>query len=80
MGKDVNIKIEKPWPVWLSGLNTVLQTERLQVWFPVRAHSWVVGQVPGVRGGERGNWSMFLSHIDVSLPLSLPPLPLKINK
>ena len=24
---------------------------------------------------RRGNWSMFLSHNDVSLPLSLPPFP-----
>ena len=24
---------------------------------------------------ERGNWSMFLSHINTSLPLFLPPFP-----
>ena len=32
-------------------------------------------------GAWRGNRSMFLSHINVSLPLFLPPFPsLKINK
>ena len=41
---------------------------------------WVVGQVPS-RMHVRGNWLMYLLHIDVSLPLS-PSLPssLKINK
>ena len=24
-----------------------LQTERMLVWFPIRAHTWDVGQVPG---------------------------------
>ena len=38
------------------------------------AHAWVAGQVPGW-GHARGRQSMFLLHVDVSLPLS-PPSPL----
>ena len=38
------------------------------------AHAWVVGLIPGL-GCARGNQSMSLSHISVSLPLFLPPLP-----
>ena len=38
--------IVEPWLVWLSGLNTGLQTKGSLVWFPVRAHAWVAGQVP----------------------------------
>ena len=58
--------------VWLSELSVCLQTERLLVRFLVRAHPWVEGQVPcwGLSGG---NQSMFLSHIDVSLLVCLPP-------
>ena len=63
-----------PWLVWLSGLNTGLQSERLLVRFPVRAHGWVMGQVPSWRRA-RGNKLMFLSHVDVSLPLFLLPCP-----
>ena len=37
---------ELHWLVWLSGLSVRLQTERLLVRFLVRAHAWVVGQVP----------------------------------
>ena len=38
-----------------------LQTIRLQVRFPVRAHAWVAGQVPSV-GLMRGNHTLkFLS-------------------
>ena len=44
---------EEPWLVWLSGLSSGLQTKKLLVQFPVRAHSWVAGQVP--RGCVRGN-------------------------
>ena len=40
--------------------------------------AWVVGQVPSW-GRVRGNWSRFLSHIDVSLPFSFPS-PLSKNK
>ena len=41
----------------------------LPVRFPVRAHVWVLGQVPG--GGARGRQT----HSDVSLPLFLCPFP-----
>ena len=38
-----------------------LQTKQSQVRFPVRAHAWVVGQVPS-RGHVKGNHTlMFLS-------------------
>ena len=68
-----------PWLVWLSGLSAGLQTKRLLVWFPVRAHAWVDGQVPRW-GRGRSNRLMYFSHIDVSLPLFLSPPPLKVNK
>ena len=60
-----------PWLVWLSGLNASLQTERSPVQFPVRARAWITDQVLSW-GCARGNWSIFLLHIDVSLPLFLP--------
>ena len=49
-----------------------LQTKWLPVQFPVRAHAWVVGQIPS-RGCVRGQ-----PHIDISLPLS-PSLPLSLQ-
>ena len=56
----------------LSGLSASLQTKGLLVRFPVRAHSWVVGQVP-IWGHVRGNHTwMFLS---LSFPLFLPSFP-----
>ena len=46
---------------------------------PSQAHAWVAGQSPaGVR--VRSSPSMFLLHIDVSLPLFLPPLLLSKSK
>ena len=62
-----------PWLVWFSGLSASLWTRRLLVRFPVRAHAWVVGQVPSW-GRVRGNQLMYLSHIDVFLTL-LPSFP-----
>ena len=41
---------------------------------PGWAHAWIVGLVPGWAHTE-GNRSMFLSHIDVSLPLFLSSFP-----
>ena len=35
-----------PWPVWLSGLDSILPTERSLVRFPVREHAWVASSVP----------------------------------
>ena len=73
-------KAVKPWLVWLNGLSACLQTKRSLVRFPVRAHSWVVDQVPSWECAG-GNWlMMFLSHINVFLPLPLhSPLSLKIK-
>ena len=70
-----------PWLVWLSWLGVVPQSERLLVRFLVRSYAWVVGSVPGVGAPTRGDRLMFLSHIDVSLPLFLPSffLSLKIS-
>ena len=50
-----------PWLVWLSGLNTSLRIKGSPVRFSVRAHAWVVGQVPS-KGHVGGNHAlMFLS-------------------
>ena len=58
-----------PWLVWLSGLSAGLRTTVSLVRFPVRAHAWVVGQVPS-RGRVRGNHTlMFLFPLPPSLPL-----------
>ena len=73
--KKVGLNNFLPWLVWLSGLSIGLQAERLLVRFPVRAYAMVAGQVPSW-GHVRGNYLMFLSHINVSLPLFLPPFPL----
>ena len=59
----------QPWMVWLSGLSTALTTKGLLVRFPVRAHAWIVGQVP-----QQGAWERQL-HSDVFLPLFLPLYP-----
>ena len=48
-----------------------LQTKGLPVQFPLRAHAWVVGQVPST-GRVRGNHTLIvLSSFSPSLPLSL---------
>ena len=47
--------------MWLSGFSAGLQTKGSPVWFPVRAHAWVAGQVPS-RGHMRGKHAfIFLS-------------------
>ena len=53
--------------VWLSGLSASLQTTGSPVPFPVRAHAWVVGQVPS-RGCERGNCTLMFLSLSFSLP------------
>ena len=58
-----------PWLVWLSGLSAGQQTKGSLVRVPVRAHAWVVGQVPS-RGRARGNHTLMF----LSLSFSLPPL------
>ena len=58
--------------MWLGGLDIAPQTEGSPVRFPVWAHAWVVGQVPG--------WGRAREPIDVSLAhmfLSLSSLPSK---
>ena len=47
-------RINLTWPTWLSWLDVVLQSKGLLVRFPVRAHAWVAGLVPGW-GCVRGN-------------------------
>ena len=47
-------KLKWLWLAWLSGLSDSLWTERLLVRIPVRAHAWVVDQVPSW-GCARGN-------------------------
>ena len=64
-------EIPHSWLVWLSGLSASLWSERSPVQSPIRAHDWVAGPGPQL-GACRGNWSMYLLHIDVSLPLFLP--------
>ena len=51
----------KPWLVWLSGLTASLQTKGLPVRFPLRAHAWVMSQVPGGKHASGNHTLMFLS-------------------
>ena len=53
--------------VRLSGLNTSLQTKESPIRFPVRAHAWVVGQVPR-REHARGNYTLMFPSLSFSLP------------
>ena len=39
-------KKKHPWLVWLSDVSVGLRTKGLPVQFAVRAHAWVVGQIP----------------------------------
>ena len=67
----------EPWLVWISWLVIALQTERLTVWFPVRAHAWVTGWVTG----QVPRWGAYERQpINVSLPFFLPPFPSKFKK
>ena len=59
-----------PWLVWPSGLSTGLWTKGLPVRFPVRAHAWIVGQVPS-RGRTRGNHTLMFLSLSYSLPSPL---------
>ena len=59
-----------PWPVWLSGLSTGRPVnQRITGSIPVRAHAWVVGQVPNWRHVTGHHSLMFLS-LSFSLPFS----------
>ena len=59
-----------PWLVWLSGLSASLWTKGSPVGFPVRAHGWVVDQVPS-RGHLRSNHTMMFLSLSFSLPSPL---------
>ena len=57
--------------VWCGSVDWVLACEpESQVWFPVRAHAWVVGQVPS-RGHVRGNHTLMFLSLSFSFPSSL---------
>ena len=61
---------EGPWPVWLSGLSDGLQTKGSLVRFPVRAHAWVMGQVPS-GGHMRGIRTLMFLPLSFSLTSTL---------
>ena len=60
----------EPWLVWLSGLSARLRLKELPVWFPVRTHVWVAGQVPR-RGRTRGSHTLMFLSLSFSLPSPL---------
>ena len=70
-----------PWVIHISYLSSPLAgvAQRIEcwtqsVWFPVRAHAWVAGQVPS-GGHTRDNHTLMVLSLSPSLPLFL-----KINK
>ena len=67
---EINLTMEVPQLVWLSGLSTGLRTKGSPVRFPVRAHAWVSGQVPS-RGPARGNHALMFLSLSFSLPFHL---------
>ena len=63
-----------------EGMAMAIVAQLVGLQFLVRAHAWVVGWIPG---GEpmRDNQSMFISHTDIPLPLSLSSsLPLSLSR
>ena len=50
---EINLTMEVPQLVWLSGLSTGLRTKGSPVRFPVREHAWVAGWVPPLGTRER---------------------------
>ena len=69
-GNGKNTIKKLPWLLWLSGLNASLWTKGLLVWFIVRAHVWVVGQVSSW-GCVSGNHTLMLLSLFFSLPFSI---------
>ena len=59
--------VKKPWLVWLSRLRASLWTKGSLVRIPVRAHAWVVGQVPS-GGCMKGNHTLMFPSSSFSLP------------
>ena len=68
--RDFKMYTLQPWLVWLSGLSTGLRTKGSLVWFPVRAHAWVVGQAPS-RGRVRDSYTSMCGWF-LSLCISFP--------
>ena len=61
-----NVEIKSlPWLLWLSGLSTGLQTKGSPVGFPVRAQARSPVETQSCLKRQ--------PHLDVSLPLFLPP-------
>ena len=60
MIKNINTNIMKERGKYANVLKKSKMTHRLLVQFPVRAHAWVTGLVPGW-GPMRGNQLMFFS-------------------
>ena len=75
--KPLTHSLQRSWfcPGQHDQLGVFLQSERSPVWFLVRAHAWVVGQVPGWGACERRLIDVSLSHQCFSPSLS-PSLPL----
>ena len=60
-----------PWLMRLSAaLSVGLRTKESPVCFPVRAHSWVAGQVP-IKEHVRGNHTLMFLSLSFSLPSPL---------
>ena len=58
------------WLVWLSGMSAGLWTKGSRVQLPIRAHTWVVGQVPS-RGCTRGKHTLMFLSLSFSFPSPL---------
>ena len=71
-----------PQPVWLSWVGIILQTERLLVWFPIWAHTWVgFGPRSGsTQKATNGCFSLTLMILTLSFSLASPLSKIKINK
>ena len=77
---DKFIKNFQPWLVWLSWLEHPPINQKVMGSIPSQGTCFGGRFGPWFRACARGNWSMFLSHIDVYLPPSLPSPLSKINK
>ena len=69
----------QPWLVWLSWLERRPITQGLQVWFPVRAHTWVVVSFPSLGESGRQLINVSLLHKCFSPFLSLKESNEKIS-
>ena len=67
--KTILEKASLPWLMRLSGLSAGLWTRGSLVQFPVRAHAWVVNQVP-IWGHTGGNHTLMFLSLSFSLPFS----------